>query len=322
MNDRPSRPRPTRAPTSQPPRKPDPRGKRPEPNMGAPRRNAGGSDLKNNLSSQTPLNRRMQQKKKAPAEPGTMRRTSKPQYFRVKDKKKNNKMRSNGASVFFARLLAVLIGYAVLMPLSLLLAALWLPHHNTPETSDYVYQVGPDKNYYSKKVLSWKTVRNGDQYYLNMTELADFCDLTTTGDERAIRYIVKETGETVELVIGQSVAYVNGLQERTGADTLLKNGVVYASMDFVDHCFDGITVTLDTEKNKITVLRDTDENGDPAIVSFPYKPAAATDSIRFAELDTDLQLQILIQNRPPVPETEGDTVIPPTVEDGTATPEA
>lgn len=262
----------------------------------------GNSDLKNNLRSQTPLNRRMQQKKSAPAEPGTIRRTSKPQYYRIKEDAPHRSL-----SLLGKRILLVVLSYAVLMPISILLVALWLPHHTTQETNDYIYQVGPDHNYYSRKVFSWDVIRSGNLYYLDMTELADYCEMTTTGNDEAIRYIVKETGETVEFVLGQSIAFINGIQERTGGNAYQKNGKVYVPMDFVNRCFDGIEATVDLENNKITILRETTEDGTSLTLSFPYKPSVSSSPIRFADLDADLQLQILIQNQPPEPDKTPDT---------------
>lgn len=302
MNSQPNKPRAVRRPTPDSKRnaanKKDTDRPQSAPPASRKKTNHGPSDLKNSLRSQTPLNRRMQQKRSAPADPGTIRRTSKPQYYRIKD----DEPVKRGVPVFFKRAFLVLICYAVLMPVSVLLFALSLSQHSTPETNDYIYQVGPDKGYYSRKVLPWSVVRSGSDYYLNMTELAAYCGLTTTGDDSAIRYVVKETGETVEFVLDQSVAYVNGIQERTGANAYMKNGNVYVPLDFVDRCFSGIDTSVDLEKSKITVLRKTDSDGNPMTLSFPYKPAAATDAIRFADLPYDLQMQILIQNQPQAPE--------------------
>jgi len=261
------------------------------------RTSRGNSDLRNNLQSQTPLNRRMRQKKAAPADPGTIRRATKPQYYRIKD---DTPKRSG--SMFGKRVLLVLICYAILMPLSVLAVALILPHHTTPETNDFIYQVGPDNGYYSRNIYSWDMVRTGNVYYLNMSELATYCNMTTTGDDSTMRYIVKETGETVEFVLGQSIAYINGIQERTGGDAYIRGGNIYVPLDFVNRCFHGIETGVDLEKAKITVLRQTDADGNYVTVSFPYKPISTTTSIRFADLAPDLQLQILIQNQPPAPE--------------------
>ncbi len=248
----------------------------------------------------------MRQKMAAPADPGTMRRATKPQYYRIKDD--SPEPRSHGLSVFGKRLLLVLLSYAVLMPICLLALSFVLPHHSTPETNDFVYQVGPDKGYYARHVYPWHVVRTGSTYYINMTELAAYCGMSTTGDDTTRRYIIKETGETVEFIINESIAYVNGIQERTGGDAYIRNGSVYAPLDFVDRCFDGIDATVDIEKAKITVLQQSDSDGKPVTISFPYKPVTTTKAIRFADLSHDLQLEILIQNQPTTPENPDDNL--------------
>lgn len=250
------------------------------------RPSAPRSDLKNNLRSQTPLNRRLRQQT-TPREPGTSRRATNRQYYRVKSDRKERR------GIFGMRVLLTFLCYAVLLSLSLLLVSFWLPHHSTPETSDFIYQIGSDKNYISKETCSWSTVRRGDIYYLDMNGLASYCNLATTGDSEKIRYIVKETGETVEFVLGQSVAYVNGIPERIEGDVYSKNGKIYAPLAFVSRTFLGLDVTLDLEKHKITLLRQTDENDDPLVLSFHVKAPATTPAIDFDSLDLTLQNQIL-----------------------------
>ncbi len=314
--ERPKRPRPAPPPTGAEAKPPNPRrrdtvtspsdGMTEKSRSPRPRQNIGKSDLSNNLRSQTPLNRRMEQKKAAPAEPGTRRRTSNRQYYRIKDDSDAPKHR------IFRRILLVVACYAMIMTVCLAAISLYLPHHSTRETGNYVYQLGPDDGYYSRHTYSWDVVRNGDVFYLNMTEIATYCNMTTTGDDHVMRYIVKDTGETVEFVIGESIAMVNGVKERVGGNTYLRNGKVYVPMEFVNRCINGIRASVDTDTNKITVLRETTDSGDPAPISFPYKPSTTTSAIRFADLDHDLQLQILIQNQPKDPtENEGGSEAEP-----------
>jgi hypothetical protein len=258
------------------------------------------SDLRNNLRSQTPLSRRRQQKLNTPDEPGTRRRTSMKQYYRIKED--DDLERKPHA---FRRILFVAACYAAIMAVCVGGIALWLPHHSTKETGNYVYQVGPDGSFYSRRTYSWDVVRSGDTFYLNMTEIASYCGMTTTGDNKVMRFIVKESGETLEFVIGQSVAFVNGVQERVGGNTYMANNKVYVPVDFVNRCIIGIDATVDTENNKITVLRETMSDGSYSPISFPYKPSQTTTAIRFSDLDHDLQLQILIQNQPKDPVEDG-----------------
>ncbi len=249
------------------------------------------SDLKNNLKSQTPLNRQLRQKN-APPEPGTRRRTTKPQYYRIKEERKKNR------SLFGKRVLTVLLLYAVLMPLSLGLFWMWLPRHTTPETRNYTYQIGPDNNVLSKKIYSWDIVRSGSIYYLDMTGIAELCEMTTTGDSYSMKYTVRGNGETVEFILGQSLAYINGIAERMEDICYIRNSKLYVPMDFVNRCFKGLTATLDTERNKITVIRETDDKtGNYLLLSFPYKQSETSVSIDFSSLDADIQQEILLRDQ-------------------------
>ena len=249
------------------------------------------SDLKNNLRSQTPLNRRMRQKS-APVEPGTRRRATKPQYYRIKEQQERKKRRA----VFGHRVLLVLVIYAVLMPVSLLLFRLWLPRHTTPETQNYTYIVMSGKSVVSRRSYPWSTVRDENVYYLDMTGIADLCAMTTTGDSESLKYTVRSTGESVRFMIGQSLVYVNGIPERMESDCEIRNGRLYVPMDFVNRCFTGVSAELDTERNCITVTRATDdETGNELTVSFVFKKSEPDSAIDFDSLDQDIKEQILLR---------------------------
>ncbi len=232
--------------------------------------------------------------KNAPAEPGTVRRNQ-TQYFKVKEHGEKKKKVKRSPSLFLRRALLVLIFYAILMPISLLLFRLWLPFHTTPETNDYIYQVGPDNNVLSKKTYKWSTVRSGDTFYLDMTGLAELCEMTTTGDDKSIKYTVRASGESVEFVLGQSLAYVNGIPDRMDGVSYIDGDKHYAPMDFVNRCFIGITASLDTESNKITVIRETKPTGDYVNVTFPQKETVLTESIDFNSLDSAIREEILLR---------------------------
>lgn len=265
-------------------------------------RNPAPSDLQNNLKSQTPLNRRMRQKT-APAEPGTRRRATKPQYYRIKEEQERKKKRT----VFGYRVLLVLVIYAVLMPVSLLLFRLWLPRHTSPETRNYTYIVMSGKSVVSRRSYPWSTVRSENVYYLDMTGIADLCGMTTTGDAESLKYTVRASGESVRFTVGQSLAYVNGIPERMESDCEVKNGRLYVPMDFVNRCFSGISAELDSEKNRITVTRETDdETGDEVTVSFAFKKAEAISAIDFNSLDHDIKQQILLREETNKPGNEGN----------------
>ena len=78
-------------------------------------------------------------------------------------------------------------------------------------------------------------------------------------------------------------------------------------MDFVNRCFSGISAELDSEKNRITVTRETDdETGDEVTVSFAFKKAEAISAIDFDSLDHDIKQQILLREEANKPGNEGN----------------
>ncbi|MBQ7124892.1 MAG: hypothetical protein IJO00_00880 [Clostridia bacterium] len=249
---------------------------------------SSSSDLKNNLKSQTPLNRKLMQKNIAP-EPA-MKRRSKQQYFRIKSDKRKER------SVLKNRILLVLVLYAILMPIAVGIFWAWLPKHQTPETNNYTYQIGPDNNVISKKVYSWSTVRSGDTYYLDMSGIADLCNMTTTGDSKSMKFTSKDSGESVEFFLNESLAFINGIPCRMDDISYLKNDKVYVPMDFVKNSFKGLTVTLNTDTNKITIIRETDKTGAYLPLVFPFKQASLSYSIDFSSLDKELQEEINLRN--------------------------
>ncbi len=234
---------------------------------------------------------------------------NKRQYYRIKEERRKKR------SLLGKRILAVLMLYAVLMPLSMALFWMWLPRHTTPETQNYTYQIGPDDNVLSRKVYPWDTVRSGSVYYLDMTGLAELCEMTTTGDSVSMKYTVRSSGEAIEFVLGQSLAYINGIPERMEGICYLRNGRVYVPMEFINRCFSGLSATLDSERNKITVIRESDEEtGEYLEITFPFQQSQTSDAILFGSLDPELQEEIIRReeiNKPAEPGTE-----PPAAEPG------
>lgn len=268
----------------------------------------------NDIKSQTPVNRKLRMKNVSD-QPGTSKRVTAPQHFRIKedgDKKqvkskpvtpkvaeKNDsaKKKSKKRSVIRSRIMLVVILYLILMPSALLLFYSWLPKHKTPETQNYIYQVGENGSVISRNVYPWNVVRRGNVYYLDMNGIADFCDLITTGDSERIRYIERTSRESVEFCLDSSVVSVNGYIGHMDDDSYYSNGKVYVPLEFVNRCFVGVTAELDKDNNKITVKRDRDEKGNYVSLSFSYRPTATNDSILFSDIDPDIQNEILARER-------------------------
>lgn len=246
-------------------------------------------------------------KKSAPSEPGTVRRTN-TQYFKVRqDGKKRSKRQRNKAGRSFAKRVILLgvIGYLILLPIALLSAVLLLKANVTFSTDDFKYQLGEGRSTLSRKTYSYFRIYRDGVYYIDMDSLADYCDLTTTGDGTNMRYVVRESAESVEFVIGESIAYVNGVPERTGGNAFLYEGKVHIPLEFAKRCFLNLEIKLDTDKNSITIVRSTDEKGKYLPLDFPYKLTDNTDTIVFGDLEVEIQEQIIKQNQPTAPENTG-----------------
>ena len=267
------------------------------------------SGLSDNLRSQTPLQRQMR-KKSAPSEPGTVRRTATQQFKIRQDGQKRPKQKRQKVNRSFTKRVLVLglIAYFILLPLSVLLSNLLLSSSAMTETDDFSYRLGTGKNTVSIKTYSYSRVYRNGVYYIDMDALADYCELTTTGDGKNMRYVVRESAEAVEFVIGESIAYINGVPDRTGGNAFFYGGKVHIPLEFAKRCFNNVDITLDTERNRITIVRNTDDNGDYLILDFPYKLTDGTDKIVFGELDVEIQEQIIKQNQPVIP--EGDIPLP------------
>ncbi|MBO5041142.1 MAG: hypothetical protein J6D09_08625 [Clostridia bacterium] len=267
------------------------------------------SGLTDNLRSQTPLQRQMR-KKNAPSEPGTVRRTATQQFKIRQSGTKPQKQKVKKTSRSFTKRVLVLgvIAYLILLPMVVLIANLLLKSNVMTETDDFSYRLGTGKNTVSIKTYSYSRVCRDGVYYIDMDALADYCELTTTGDGKNMRYVVRETAESVEFVLGESIAYINGVPDRTGGNAFLYGGKVHIPLEFAKRCFINLDITLDTERNRITIVRNTDEKGNYLALDFPYKLTDGTDKIVFGELEVEIQEQIIKQNQPVIP--EGDVTLP------------
>lgn len=254
-------------------------------------RSSPKSDLKNNLKSQSPLNRRLS-RQSLPAEPGTKRRSSAPQYYKLK-KSKESKRRSG---VFRRTALLVFIFYSVIMLSSIILFSLKIPKTSS-DSDNYLYQTATKKSILSKEWVPLNTIKSGDTFYLNMNKIAELYGMIITGDSESMKYTVRESGEFIELILGQSLAYINGIPQRMEAPCKLSNGSVFISADFVNRCFNSITVDIDRELKKITLTRETDSNGDFVQISFPYKVNQINTAIDFFSLSDELKTVILSSNK-------------------------
>ncbi len=178
------------------------------------------------------------------------------------------------------------------------------------ENDEIRFQLGSDGQFISRKYYPFSSLYRNGIYYVDMDSIADYCDLTATGNERALRYVVRSTGEEVEFYVGESIAYVNGVTERTGGESYISGGRLYIPLDFAVRCFGNLEITLNEERGRITVVRAVDDKDQYIDISFPHKVPITIESIVFGQLEVAVQEQIIAQNQPQIPDAPPESEAP------------
>lgn len=269
----------------------------------APRPAKGLSD---NLRSQTPLNRQLRQRT-TPNVPGTSRRVTAPQQFKVKtdEHKKRNKTRgkSNRKPLLLLVTIIALFLYVIVLPIGILIFNFTVPYGSNLGSSDITFQLGEGNEIFLKKLYDNSKLNIGGIYYIDMDAVADYCSLTVTGDSKSMRYVSRSSRDSVEFFINESIAIINGVSERTGANIVIVNGNVYIPLSFAQRCFNGLSINYSEKDNKIVIDKMLDAQGNFVGLSFPYKLPEMNTSINFGELNAVIQEYIINQNQPPQPDT-------------------
>ncbi len=275
------------------------------------------TQLERDLNAQTPTRRRSV-KKSSTEDPGTSRRQSHVKKYKVKEndtpkKKQKSRKKDGRASPFLVQLILVCTVYALILPISILVIYVLLPHHSTPETKDFVYSVGSLGKEHSTRICSSDTIYFRDVYYADMTTIADYYGLTTTGDNEIRKFTVRSSSEQALFRIGQSSCRVNGVELSMEAPCRELDGRVYVPVNFINRCFDGIEVKVDEQKSRISVTRLTDKTGKDLPITMAYKEVTEASPIKFENLDKDLQQYIIKLSEPEEPEPLPDGEVLPTV---------
>ena len=244
-----------------------------------------------NLRDQMPNVRRQRQGATA-ADFENLRRINKQRQFKIK-KKRQKMMRR-----LIRRSIAVLAIYFVLLTLSAVIMYTNMNTYTTEETHDYVYQTGIDKDPARRtREASWKTVYMNDTRYINFTELADLCEMTTTGDSKQLRFITLN-GEIVEFNLGTSLVYINNVATRLNEDVIYSSGTLYVPMEFAQRYMLGVTVTYNEKTYKIISGRngsyDLKGNFVYDDVSFIIKPQLPSSNIPLESLSYQILAQTVL----------------------------
>lgn len=132
------------------------------------------------------------------------------------------------------------------------------------------------------------TVRDG-VIYINAFDLSEYCRMTVTGDSQRLKLYASE-GEYAVFEHGSNVANVCGGSAVMPAPAYIENGVLWIPCDFVNSHFIGVNIVIDTEKNKLSVYRDTAEgslSANPTYVSVTFVHSAESSDSTAPAIDFD-----------------------------------
>lgn len=211
------------------------------------------------------------------------------------------KRRRNAFRLFLGRFVIFLAMFAILFSSAIGIILLRYYSYEKP-ISEIVYQIGADEDEdMTSRKLKRESILIDDTLYINITEIALLCEFTTTGDLNEIRLISKnESNDNVKLVPGSPVVVVNGNSIRLSAPVLQSGEAIYVPYEFFTGYVTGISVTYDTEKNKVTIVRELvgmteaklNKPSEPiyADICFTLKYPTVTDSIPEDSLDLDIRI--------------------------------
>lgn len=88
-------------------------------------------------------------------------------------------------------------------------------------------------------------------WYVSMTDVVNYCDMITTGDDEHLRFILKNSGnENVSFTANSSVVMINGVKAKMAHPVIVRDGDFLVPAEFFDKYMNGMTVLID-DKNKL-----------------------------------------------------------------------
>lgn len=109
------------------------------------------------------------------------------------------------------------------------------------------------------KFVAFKTKDNEERrisHRINMTALAELCDLTTSGTQSSPKYALRGGSSYVRFASGSAIALVNGQSYAMDCTAEYDDkGNLWVDLYFIDGIIGGLDVTVDLETNTVTALR-------------------------------------------------------------------
>lgn len=254
-----------------------------------------------NIKSQTPSQRKSakEAKRMNPTSPEVRSVPKKQQGYAIK--RPNKKARR----AMVAKMFLFLLIFAVMFSVFALALSVSLKSVPKADYKNITVKIGVENEDGLKgQSLPYESfVRNG-VFYLDMTEIADRFNFTTTGDHKELRFITDtESGEFVRFELGSSFANINGTTVRLDEETYVSDGHLYVPQSFFDSYVNGIKVEFDGEKKQLSILRGVEKNvlGKLSEVSigFKLKSMKAEEFIDESELSQAIKDKTYFMNQSP-----------------------
>ncbi len=252
-----------------------------------------------NIRSQMPTRRRSakEAKKINPNSPEIKRVIKNKQGFTVK--KNNSKFRR----AFFAKVILFLLIFAVVFSMFCLVFRAVITSKDKSNYKNISVEIGLDSDTEIKaESVSYETYMRNGVFYVDMMEIADVFEFTTTGDHKELRFITNSSsGEHVRFEIGSSFASVNGTTVRLEAETCFEKSCFYVPKSFFDSYVDGMEITFDETEKELLILRKTERNSLGKIVEsdigFKLKAMDVTKSIDEYSLAQEIKDKTVFMNQ-------------------------
>lgn len=162
--------------------------------------------------------------------------------------------------VFLCRFVVFAVMFVFSFLVSIIFFFVSLLNNGSPDTGVYICQTGGIYDVVDVKTVKGNLMFRNGTYYINVTDIASYCEFTTTGDVTQIRFISKsQSNDNVRFKIGDAVIYVNGVRVRLTVPIIGEGDSIYVPVEFFNKYALGITVNINEQERKITISRTFDE---------------------------------------------------------------
>ncbi len=188
--------------------------------------------------------------------------------------------------------------------------ALRLNFSNKPDT--VIYQIGEDKESGTEtfRLSADKYIRDG-VLYMSMDDFAERFEFTTVGTPDELKYISRVSENIMKVKVGSSAVTVNNISLRLSAPVIQSENEILVPYDFFASYVSGFSISYDSEKSKIKLLRDiTDytvsvgEGKLPVYANAGFIPSGYSETPNINENSLPADIYTATDPNPALPEPE------------------